>query len=236
MESLNCVAVPSSVLSIDPGMVNFGWCIYCVREGTLESVLQYGVMHVCDVSPSTIDIDKALDKIKKELIQPYRPLYQSVCFETQPYISYNCSQNGRTANFRMQQLEMGMRGLLKGLDIPYTAIDPKSVKAFWKIGTGDYNSNKKVVVDFAKDAGFIFKELPYAKQHHVCDCFAQARYLLSKTGVLKLPDDNSKCQQSYRTLGERRKKHPSHTINFSPPSPETGSGTSDSQEDSPRSQ
>lgn len=222
-----------SVLSIDPGLVNFGWCIYCVRDGTLESVLHYGVMHACNVSPTNQDIDQALDKIKKELILPYRPIYNSVCFESQPYISH-ASDTARVNNFRMQQLEMGLRGLLKGLGIPYTGIDPKSVKAYWKIGTGNYHTNKKVVVDFARELGFVFKELPYDKQHHVCDCFAQARYLLSKTGVLKLSgDDDRQRKQPYRAFGERRKKHSPHPVSLSPPSPEEGGGTSKSQDNSP---
>lgn len=231
LKTLSVSSTEISLLSIDPGFRNLGWSICSWRGGGLFSVKEYDVFRFSDVSPTTSEVSEGLQSFFSEVMFVYRDLYDGVLIEEQPFIMQkNNTDELRMMNFRLQQIDMGIRGLAIGLRKNLYTVTPKSVRLYLKTCTGDYNSNKREHVLYCKARGLDFKDLPPMMRCHVADTVCNVFYYLSKNRGLRL-HDLDQSQQYHRAFSKgRQERHALAQRQSSPPSSE-GSGTSSSQED-----
>lgn len=222
------------LLSLDPGFTNLGWSVVSWRGPALVSVLKYSVFEFCPLKPSASILQESLSRFYEQVLKAYSPLYDYVVLETQPYVNSQGYEE-RLLNFNLQRMDMGLRGLVLGMGKRLLCVDPKTVRSCLGTLTGRYASNKKASVDFCADRGFHFDEVEPDKRNHVADSVCNAHYVLSK--VFLKDDSLGKHVKPYRPPGKRRKKYTPLARDYSPPSPDSGTGTSSSEnDDSPRQQ
>lgn len=216
------------LISFDPGFTHFGWVILSCRDGSLVSVIKYGIYKFCNFRPSSEDITEALVRFKNDILEDYFCLYEQVVLEAQPFVG-STQTAGQLLNFNLQQIDMGVRGLLIGLGIPFHVVSPRSVRAALKISTGNYGENKKASVDWCFQKGFLFNELPNHQRQHVADAVCNAYFALSNLfgmGKILSDDTHRESQHYYRRFSERRKKLPTQPGEQTSSSDSEGSGRS----------
>jgi hypothetical protein len=138
---------------------------------------------------------------------PYQVLYDEVLIEEQPFIFQpGKNEAARMMNFRLQQIDMGLRGLTIGAGLPLHIVKPIAVRSYLGTVMGDYAMNKQEHIDYCVKLGLEFTELPTSKRCHVADTVCNAVYLLSKVmGKFEL-NDNDQLQQPFRATSKRFKK------------------------------
>lgn len=186
--------------------------------------------------PSTEEIQAGLSSFFSDIMQKYENQFDMVVIEEQPFIcDKEAPMEARLTNFRLQQIDMGLRGLVMGMGKELITVQPRSVKCHLKTSTGVYDKNKRAHVDWCYNRlGIVFKNLEPLKRHHVADTVCNVIYVLSKKlGKYRL-NEFGQQQSNNGPFRERRQKLPSFPRDTSSSLIDEGCGDGDSQEfDSP---
>lgn len=221
------------LLSIDPGFVNMGWAIVVFREPDVVSVSKYGVFRFSDPNPTASEVQSGLESFCKEVMKKYLVLFDAVLIEAQPYVKRENQGNPDKGlmNFRLQQIDMGLRGLVLGMGLDVITTETRAVRVHLGISTGDYNENKRASVKFCLDIALQFKELPPHQRCHVADAVCNCIYHFSKK--LKLFKINDFRQSLHLNGPECKKFKKCYALprSITPPSSPEGIRCGSSQED-----
>jgi hypothetical protein len=185
--------------------------------------------------PNSDMVESGLSRFAEEVIFPFQNLFDGrVLIEDQPFIySQGKSETDRLMNFRLQQMEMGLRGLVIGAGMELHTVKPIQVRTYLGTVTGDYALNKKEHIRYCSNLGMEFTELPSSKRCHVADTVCNAIYLLSKTFKKFELNDVCEFKQPYRAECQKFKKRNAHPDSKPPPVGPKRCGGSTQQQNSP---
>lgn len=166
---------------------------------------------------------------------PYSVLYDEVLIEEQPFIYDHKNQpEQRLMNFRLQQIDIGLRGLVLGMGKKLVTVTPRAVRCYLGTSMGDHALNKQEHIKYCQNLNLFFKEVPAAKRNHISDTVCNCIFLLSKQRKKFHLNDLCKFEQPHGAFSKRWQEYNAQPEHLTSPSNETGSGSSGSQEnDSP---
>jgi hypothetical protein len=190
----------------------------------------YGVFTLCPVSPSTDEIESGLAKFCDDILRKYEILYDAIVIEEQPFIFDPRRPNDHLMNFRLQQIDIGLRGLVMGLNKELEVVRPNSVRCYLGTSTGNYLANKQEHIKYCKNMGLDFTELPLKKRCHVADTVCNAIYLLSKIKKKIRLDELGQSPKCYRTFSKGFEKRDAQSVSTSSSTSEERCRISNSQE------
>lgn len=162
--------------------------------------------------------------MRDKILLQYRDLYDVVLIEDQPYISSNSAAQSQLANFKLQLIDISLRGLVIGFKKPVEAVRPVDARKAFGLCSGDYDTNKKLSYEFCKTMGFYFTNVPAAKRHHIADTVVNTCYYLrANFSNLCLPDACHKSPNAFRAVGKKRKGPDPKSLSRQSEAPKEGS-------------
>lgn len=168
---------------------------------------KYDIFRFCDPKATSEQIEDGLWNFAQQVLLPLAPLYDEIVLEDQPYIVDQSKADGRAMNFRLQQIDMGLRGLVIGLGTPLIMVRPRASRDFLRLSMGNYPSNKKAGVQFLEDCwSLVFSDLAEDKRCHVADTLLNVIYVLSNTEEGFDPTNNNASRQSLHIVRPAPKK------------------------------
>lgn len=198
-------ATNARFLSIDPGLANLGWCVLSFPDPLLSA---HGISSLV-TSGTMCELLGSVEDFFNSVIVARRAEYDKVVIERQPFISMIGTADQRARNFKLQLVDVYLRGLVTGARIPLQTYCPRAMRVKLGLSRGDYALNKKATVDWVINTlGIPLKSgkkesIPKSDQRcHVADCIAGAVYC-GNMFLTELPNEDS--DESTESPQKRRK-------------------------------
>jgi len=169
--------------------------------------------------PTTTQISKGLERFASEIVIPRENDFKHVVLEEQPNM-------GNKTNFRLQQIDVGLRGIFAGRKILHI-VSASAVRKYFGTDTGVYAENKKVHLEKCVELGIAIEGIPADKKQHVADTVVQFLYLCAKKFPNLVKDSYARKQIKHnRNTGKGRPKRQPHSKRRPPSLDITRDGTS----------
>ena len=115
----------------------------------------------------------------------------------------NNKRDGLLLNFRLQQIDMGRRGIFAGRKALHI-VSPSAVRDYFNTATGSYSENKKVHVAKCQELNiYLDEKIPLDRRQHIADTVIQYLYFCAK----KFP--NLLKESYYAREQSEHNRHPS---------------------------